>query len=320
MTDSQLVAADILSEVSKNCLVVYKDSASLPCHYTASPLGLTDKTDGSKRRIHHLSYPVGDTTTINAGIQEYYGTIQYSGIEDAIQAVQQYGKDSILIKRDFESQFPQIPVSRINSPLLGFHWENYFYSEGFLPFGLRTAPYLFNLFAEVIHWILEQHLIITGIPATVIHYLDDFLIVLPPKASKRIPECRSIFCSLSTRVGLSIQESKNEESTTVSFAGLEFDTDRMVIRFPEKKLPKARTINHEAHQSRSLSLHEIQKLTGYFNFVSKVVPLGRTFLRRLYNMELYFPLYAARHQRRRISGEAGKDIAWWEKALEHPAE
>ena len=319
MTDAQLVAADILSEVSKNRLAVYKDSQCLPSHYTASPLGLTDKADSNKRRIHNLSYPVGDPTAINAAIPEHYGMIKYSGIQDAIQAVQKYGKDRILLKRDFESAFRHIPVSLIDYPLLGFHWENYFYSECFLPFRLRNTPYLFNIFAEVFQWILEQHLITAGIPATVIHYLDDFLIVWPPEASNMVPECRNAFSTLSTQVGLSIKDSKNEEGTTVSGAGLEFDNNSMVIRLPEKKLRKARTMTHEAHKSRSLFLLDLQKLTGYLNFVSKVVPLGRTFLRRLYNLELYFRLHAARHQGRPISGEARKDISLVEKDTGNPA-
>jgi len=92
MTDSQLVAADILLEVSKSRLQVHNDSRSLPSHNIASPLGLTDMGEGSKRRIHHLSYPVGDMTSTNPGIPERYGTIQCSGIRDAIQAVQKYGK------------------------------------------------------------------------------------------------------------------------------------------------------------------------------------------------------------------------------------
>ena len=41
---------------------------------------------------------------------------------------------------------------------------------------------------------------------------------------------------------------------------------------------------------RAASLIELQQITGYLNFISTVVPLGRTFLRRLYNMQLYFPL------------------------------
>src|SRR5205807_10658631 len=64
----------------------------------------------------------------------------------------------------------------------------------------------------------------------------------------------------------------------------------------------------------SLSLLELQQITGYLNFVTIVVPLGRTFLRRMYNMQLYFPSHAG-HCRRRISTEAHKDLIWWLKVL-----
>ena len=149
--DTNLLTSDIATELSKNRLVVYHNKDHLPIGFTASPLGLTEKADGSKRRIHHLSYPASDSVSINGGIPDHYGTITYSGIGDAIKAIQAMGRDCLLVKRDFESAFRHIPVSPLDSPLLGFHWEGTFYAESFLPFGLRTAPYLFNLFAEVFH-------------------------------------------------------------------------------------------------------------------------------------------------------------------------
>jgi len=35
---------------------------------------------------------------------------------------------------------------------------------------------------------------------------------------------------------------KNEEGTVASFGGVEFDTKKMVVLLPQKKLDKARTI------------------------------------------------------------------------------
>ena len=93
----------------------------------------------------------------------------------------------------------------------------------------------------------------------------------------------------------------------------------MVIRLPPKNLHNARTLVEKATTSRLLSLLEIQQLTGYLNFVSQVVPLGRTFLRGLYNMELNFPP-GSRHNRKRISSETQRDLAWWSTALLHPLE
>ena len=207
--DATLVSADIITELNKNRLDTYSHINPLPTHDTASPLGLVDKADGSKRRIHHLSYPPDDPTAINNGIPEQFGSIIYSRIEDAVSAIQKLGKGFILIKRDFEFAFRHIPVSPYDSPLLGFHWQNYRYAERFLPFGLRTAPYLVNLFAEVFHWILEDQLIKQKIPACVIHYLDDFLMIIP--ASENPDQCSQIFAYPCREVGLMIKNSKNEQ-------------------------------------------------------------------------------------------------------------
>ena len=88
----------------------------------------------------------------------------------------------------------------------------------------------------------------------------------------------------------------------------------MAIRLPTKKLLKAQTIVRTARDKASVSLLELQQTTGYLTFASTVVPLGRTFLRRLYNMQLYFPPGSG-HQRRRTSSEARKDLAWWAEVL-----
>lgn len=84
-----------------------------------------------------------------------------------------------------------------------------------------------------------------------------------------------MFTALCKKVGLAIKPAKNEQGRVTCFAGVELDSRNMVIQLPGKKLQ--------------------QRITGYLNFVNTVTPLGRTFLRRMYNMELYFPV-ASRHQ------------------------
>ena len=122
--DSKRVSADIVKKLHKNRLVTYPDMASVPNIFTDSALGLVDKSDGTKRCIHHLSYPPGDPSAINNGISEKYGTIAYRNIDQAVQAVQYYGRGCILVESNFESAFRHVPVSPLDSPLLGFKWEN----------------------------------------------------------------------------------------------------------------------------------------------------------------------------------------------------
>lgn len=171
---------------------------------------------------------------------------------------------------------------------------------------------MFNLFAEVFHWALKDKLRELGLPAAVIHYLDDFFLVLP-QGSKPASNTK-IFHSLCQEVGLSIKDSKSEQGSIASFTGIEIDTGLMVIRLQTSKLHKARKIVQAAVQERSLSLRQLQQINGYLNFVSTVVPLGHTFLRRLYDMELFFPPGDG-NQRRRISSEGWRDLAWWAEVL-----
>jgi len=43
-----------------------------------------------------------------------------------------------------------------------FEQNDQFYVDIYLPFGLHTAPRIFNLFAEAIHWILQILTCVTG--------------------------------------------------------------------------------------------------------------------------------------------------------------
>ena len=120
------------------------------------------------------------------------------------------------------------------------------------------------------------------------------------------------FSLLCEEVGLAIKESKNEEGWVASFGGVEIVIEKMVIRLVQQKLQHARSIIQRTIKAISLSLLNLQQITGYLNFVTIVVPLSRTFLRRMYNIQLYFPPHGQK-LRHRISSEAQKNLNWWLK-------
>ena len=53
-------------------------------------------------------------------------------------------------KVDLKSAFCMVPVRPDDWNLLGLHWKGKFYMDTCLPFGLCSAPHLFNHFAEAI--------------------------------------------------------------------------------------------------------------------------------------------------------------------------
>ena len=76
---------------------------------------------------------------------------------------------------DIESPYHLVPVHPQDRILQAVEWEGKIYVDPMLPFGLRSAPKIFNAVADALKWCLEQ----AGI-CFVSHYLDDFIIVAPP--------------------------------------------------------------------------------------------------------------------------------------------
>ena len=61
---------------------------------------------------------------------------------------------------------------------MGIHFDNVYYKECALAFGGCSLPFLFNLFAEFLHWLssftLQSASTMLGNHSVVSHYLDDF--------------------------------------------------------------------------------------------------------------------------------------------------
>ena len=249
--------------------------------FISSPLGLVLKgsTTGNQwQRIHHLSFPPGKS--VNDNIPPEWGALEYTAFDDAVAMVAAAGQGAILIKRDLADAFRHIPVAPEDYWLLGFTWNQEHWVDCFLPFGLRTAPFLFDLFAKSLHFLVEAAPYIRQ-NFSVIHYLDDFFAAGLPGADPTIYESR--FASICSALGIRIKESKSITGTTADFNGIEFDTIMMEARLPPQKLTKAQDLVTTLLKWRKVTLYELQSATGYLAFCAKVIPIGRSFLRHLYD-------------------------------------
>jgi len=118
-------------------------------------------------------------SSVNDETPDSEGELVYKSFAQAVKALREAGRGSLLAKLDLKDAYRNIPIRRSDWNLLGFHWYNQFYYPIFLMFGGKSALYIFNLFAEGLHWIIQWH-----IPATIWHYLDDFLSIF----KKEIPQ------------------------------------------------------------------------------------------------------------------------------------
>ena len=119
----------------------------------------------------HLSASPGQN--INDYISKEEFSLRYASIDDATRMLSALGKGALMAKVDLKSAFRMVPVCRNDWELLGMKWREAYFVDTCLPFGLRSAPYLFNQFAEALQWILQHNYCLQWL----IHYLDDYLIV-----------------------------------------------------------------------------------------------------------------------------------------------
>jgi hypothetical protein len=89
------------------------------------------------RLIFDLSVSSGKS--VNDDISKGYGAISYESFVYAIKFVQEYDKGCKMIKHDLKSAFRHIPIAISDYWLLIFEWEDQYYVEMCLSFGLCTA-------------------------------------------------------------------------------------------------------------------------------------------------------------------------------------
>lgn len=158
---------------------------------------------------------------------------------------------------------------------MGFLRYGYYWFQRFLPFGLRTSPFIFDLFAKGIHWIL-----INGGWENTLHYLDDFSAILPSHTKAQAHE--DFFLHLCLVLGVHIKDEKSLRATIAEFLGIELDSIKMEARLPPAKLKKAEEGNKKALAQRKITRENLQSLLGFLSFAANVVVPGRAFLRRLF--------------------------------------
>ena len=128
---------------------------------------------GKWRLITDLSFPEG--SNVNDRIEPELCSLSYMTVDDVEKVVFDIGKGALLGKVDIESAYRLVPVHPQDRVLQAVKWGGKVYVDPMLPFGLRSAPKVFNAVADALNWILCQ----AGIDFAM-YYLDDFIVIGAP--------------------------------------------------------------------------------------------------------------------------------------------
>jgi len=259
------------------------------------------------RLIVDLSHPTGGS--VNAGIPKELCSLKYITVDSAIDYIKSIGRGALLAKIDIKNAFRLLPVHPTDRHLLSMKWKKQVFIDTCLPFGLRSAPKLFNILADLLSWILEQQKV-----APVLHYLDDFLTIGPqasPSCANNLQKIKDTCFMLGIPLAL---EKVEGPSQCLTFLGITLDTQLMLARLPDEKLARIRNQVAAWLSRKKATKRDILSLVGLLQHATKVVTPGRTFVSRMYRLAAR--LKELSHFTRLTKGFRS-DLRWWHLFVTH---
>jgi hypothetical protein len=319
---------------------------SSPCYDTApfahmivSPIGtiIKFKANGKKkvRVIKNLSYPTD--TSVNDHINKLI--CAYSSFDQAADMIVTAGKGCWLSKLDISNAFRQIKVRYQDWHLLVFRWQLKYIIDVCLPFGLRSAPPIWDRIASKFAYILDKLM-------TLIYYVDDYLFITKFDyngncgISTSGTSTQSFNIHQSSRLAtivkndnytasqanarklldaairvadiISLQLAKDKvegPSHYLDFLGIEIDTINMTATLPADKLNALiHSIKATINRQR-ITIKHTQSIIGRMIHASKIIHPARTFISRLLAAVSLANANHAKHVI--ITPSIKSDLIWW---------
>ena len=266
---------------------------------------------GEFRLVHNLSRGSDEFYSVNGCISEEDSSVHYSNIEDAIRMIQRMGRGCRLSKIDIKSAYRLLCVKKELWRTMMYKWDGKYYFETRLPFGLRSAPCIFEMFSSMLHWILVDRAEVVDL----VHYLDDFLVGGRPHSEECL-ERTELVLALFNLLGVPVNAGKLVKSVTnIVFLGIGIDTERGIAFVPPERLKAMKSLIREWELKKSCTQEELLSLIGVLQFAARVVKPGRTFLRRMIDVA-YSVSSKIHHIRIEGNWSFKGDLDWWSRYLD----
>jgi hypothetical protein len=278
-------------------------------HLQLSPLGTVPKKHSFKlRTILHLSYPRdGSCTSVNSQIKELECDLLWFGV--VVQEIIRRGRGCLMAKFDIKDAFRLVRVKPGHQTMLGMKFMEWYFVELALPFGLKSAPALFEMFSTAIENFIRGE----GVDS-IFHYLDDFLL-LSMSMNQSLVEYDTVL-RVFRELGVELAKEKlATPSTRLEFLGLILDTDSMTIELPQDKLTRYRATLEDLRARREATVEELQQLVGVLVYSAMVIQYGRSFyyhlIQMMKNARMSWKKGACSTVKLPLSAGALRELEWW---------
>jgi len=278
--------------------------------FYSNPLGVVFKKGKSKPRvIHHLSWPRSRANaSVNASITDF--PVKLDAFDRALKIVRELGSGGLMSKIDIESAYRCIPVRPADWPLLGLRWNDEYFFDTVMQFGITSATAIFEWYSSAAEYIVSRTCAINNI----VHYVDDFITFVHGMEAAKL--ALTSLLALFAELGIPVSLNKLEGPVTLmTFLGILFDTIAMTIRLDDEKLANIHAELTRWDQRTTASKEELQSLVGVLSFASKVVAPGRTFLRRMIDHISSLPSNTDSTTQHPLSDSFDNDLQWWRRFM-----
>ena len=292
-------------------------------HYIQSPIGLVPKDQRKDvRLIFHLSYPRNPSSglreSVNTNTPAEYCHVKYADFDSAVQRCIEEGIGCRISKSDFTAAFRNLGIRKKHWKFLLMKARNpldkvfYYFVDKCLPFGSSISCAQFQAVSDAV-----AHLVQVRIHKRIINYLDDYLFVayLEFECNRQVRVFMEICLLIKMPVSL---EKMHWATTRLVFLGLLLDTVEQLILLPKGKIERRIDLINAAlnKQSGKITLKELQRLTGFLNFLGRGIVPGRAFTRRLYS---YAKVGLKPYHHICLNAEIKRDLQLWLTFLHHPS-
>lgn len=262
---------------------------------------------GKWRIITDLSYPEGQS--VNDSIDPHCCSMSYITVDQVAKAALSLGRGTLMAKIDIKSAYRLIPVNPADRIWQGVMWDGQIYVDGMLPFGLSSAPKIFNSVADALEWCVSQE----GVEY-IFHYLDDFA-VLGPAGSQACLQGLLTLKRICAVLGIPLAEDKQDGPTAVMILlGIIIDTLKGELRLPADKLQRLIQATTEWASRKSCTRKELESLVGTLSYAAKVIQPGRSFQSRAISL---LSVGRQAHHHIRLSAQFRADMLWWKTFAAH---
>ena len=199
-------------------------------------------------------------------------------------ARQTTGRTTVFLgKTDLSSAFCVLPLKISCFCWLVFKAEDpadgkfKYFMEKCLSFGASISCSHYQRFSNALRHILK----VRTQRKSITNYLDDFLFAAITKwlCNQQIHE----FLILCEELAVPVAVEKTEwASTMIVFLGIFLNGEQLLLCIPLEKKQKALKLLNDLTGKKKATVKQLQVLTGYLNFLTKLITPGRTFTRRIY--------------------------------------